>query len=185
MATNDNLPDQHPDNTIGRQPTPEEVARRDGYVQGRTDENYVQDSARGQERAVAQARANDSAASGIVFGLCIALLAAVAGGAIYFLMGDRTNVDPVSVPQIEKETIERETTVIEQEAPAPAVETPAAAPPDVNIQAPEVNVPDVNVTNEAPEAPANTEETAPNTAPETAPENPSTAPETDPNTDSE
>ena len=155
MATNDNLPNQHPDNIVGRKPTPEEVARRDGYVQGRTDENYVQDGVRGQERAIAQTRANDSAASGIVFGLCIALLAAGAGAAIYFLMGDRADVDPVVVPQIERErTIERETTVIEQESPAPAVEAPEVDVPDVNIQVPEVDVPDVNVTNEAPEAEA-------------------------------
>lgn len=167
MTTNDNLSNQQPDNTIGRQPTPEEVARRDGYVRGRNDENYVQDSVRSQERAVVQARANDSAASGIVFGLCIALLAAGAGAAIYFLMGDRTEVAPVTVPQIEREkTIERETTVIERESPAPTVDVPDVNVPDVNvpdvnIQVPEVDAPDVNITNETPEAPAENQEETP------------------------
>ncbi|MGB3789829.1 MAG: hypothetical protein WA949_17595 [Phormidesmis sp.] len=169
MAINDNLSNQPPDGVTGREPTPAEVARHDGYVQGRTDENYVQGGVRSQERAVAQARANDNAASGMVFGLCIALLAAGAGAAIYFLMGDRTDVVPVAVPQIQKEkTVEKETTVIERESSAPAINLPDVSVPDVNIQVPEVKAPDVNITNEAPAAPA---EPAPEPAAEPAPEN--------------
>ena len=153
MATNDNLSNQPPDGVTGREPTPEEVARHDGYIRGRNDENYVQGGVRSQERVVAQARANDSAASGMVFGLCIALLAAGAGVAAYFLMGDRTDVIPVTVPQIEKEkTTEKETTVIERETSAPAITLPDVNVPDVNIQVPETKAPNVNITNESPEA---------------------------------
>ena len=162
MATKDNLsnsPNPRLDGVTGREPTPEEVARRDGYVQGRSDENYVQGSVRSQERAVAQTRANDSAASGMVLGLFLALLAAGVGAAIYFLTGDRTSVEPVVVPQIERETtIERDTTVIERESPAPAVELPDVNVPDVNIQVPDVDVPDVDVTDETAAPAENAEE---------------------------
>ena len=133
----------------GRPATPEEVAQRDGYVQGRSDEHYVQRNLRDQERVVAQSRANDNAASGLVFGLIIALLAAGIGAAFYFLSGDRTDVVPVAVPQIQKETTtEKETTVIERDS------QPAVNLPDVQVNVPEVNVPDVNITNQTPAAPA-------------------------------
>ncbi len=162
MAINDDLSNQPPKGVTGREPTPEEVARHDGYIRGRNDENYVQGSVRSQERAVAQSRANDSAASGMVLGLCIALLAAGAGAAVYFLAGDRTEVAPVVVPQIEREkTTEKETTIIERESPAPAITLPDVNVPDVNIQVPDVNAPDVDVTNETPEAPAENKEETP------------------------
>ncbi len=140
----------------GREATPEEIARRDGYVKGRTDENYVQGGLRSQERVAAQAQVNDSAASGMIIGITIAVLAALVGAALYFLTGDRNNVAPVAVPQIERErTIEKETTVIEREVPSPDVSLPDVQVdvPDVQVNVPEVPAPDVNITNEAP-APA-------------------------------
>ncbi len=149
MAINNNPNDPNIDGIHGREATPEEIARRDGYVQGRTDEDYVQGVVRGQDRVNAQAVANDSAASGLVVGLMIALLAAGVGAAIYFLA--RPEPAPVvapkieKAPQVQKETI-REKTIIEKETPAPA--------PDVNISVPEAPAaPDVNITNQAP-APA-------------------------------
>ncbi len=143
MAINDRPSDQNLSGVRGREATPEEIAQRDGYVQGRTDENYVQQNLRGQERVIAQSRADDNAASGMLLGLFIALLAAGVGAALYFLGGDRTA--PVAVPQIQKETtIEKETTIIEKDNSQPAVELP-----DV-----QVDVPDVNITNEAPAEPA-------------------------------
>lgn len=146
MAINNNNPsDPNISGVQGRPATPEEIAQRDGYVKGRTDEHYVQNNLRDQDRAVVQSRANDSAASGLVFGLIIALLAAGVGAAFYFLSGDRSNIVPVAVPQIEKETTtEKETTVIERESPQAPVSLP-----DV-----QVDVPDVNITNETPAAPA-------------------------------
>ena len=54
MATDNNHPsDQDLSGVRGREATPEEIAQRDGYVRGRTDENYVQQNLRGQERAIA------------------------------------------------------------------------------------------------------------------------------------
>jgi len=123
----------------GRPATPEELARRDGYVKGRNDESYAQGTIRTHERIAAQSQANDSAASGLLVGLLVAVIAAGAGVALYFLTGDRTNPAPVAVPQIERETT-KETTVIEREAPSPDVSLP-----DVQINVPDVNVPDVNV----------------------------------------
>ncbi len=145
----------HPDNQdlpdmTGREATPEEIALRDGYVEGRNDEGYRQRNLHRQERAVAQAQANDEASSGVIFGLIIAVLAAGIGAAFYFLSGDRTNLVPVAVPQIQKET-----TIIEKQSPAaPAPAAPPVALPDVRINVPAVNVPDVNITNEVPAQPA-------------------------------
>lgn len=151
MTINNNPSDQGLEGVRGREATREEVARRDGYVQGRSDENYAQGTMRTQERMIAQERANDSAASGLLIGLLVALLAAGAGAALYFLTGDRTNVVPVSVPQVEKETT-RETTIIEREVQAPDVSLP-----DVQVDVPDVNLPDVNITNEVPEPAAEPE----------------------------
>lgn len=151
MAVDNNPNDENLEGVHGRPATPEEVAQRDGYVRGRNDENYVQRNLRDQDRVIAQARSDDSAASGMVFGLVIALLAAGVGAAFFFLSGDRTEPAPVAAPQIQKErVVEKETTIIEKQAPAPAVSIP-----DVQIDVPEIKAPDVNITNEAPEpAPA-------------------------------
>lgn len=114
----------------------EEAAKREGYVRGRNDENYVQRDLSARERSVVGA--NDSAASGLVFGLIVAMLAVLIGGAFYFLSGDRgNNVVPVAVPQTETETTN------EIKLPDVNVEMP-----DVNV--PDVNVPDVNITNQTP-----------------------------------
>ncbi|MEN8446348.1 MAG: hypothetical protein ABG776_15210 [Cyanobacteria bacterium J06555_13] len=111
----------------------EEAAKREGYVQGRSDENYVQRGVRSQERAIANARSTDNAASGMVFGLVIALLAALVGGGFFLLSGDRTtNVVPVSVPDVETPSV----TEIEL--------------PDVEVNVPDVEAPDVNITETAP-----------------------------------
>ncbi|MGB3765629.1 MAG: hypothetical protein WA947_03650 [Phormidesmis sp.] len=164
MAIN-NPNDPNIDGVKGREATPEEIARRDGYVQGRTDENYVQGAVRGQERVNAQAAANDGAASGLIVGLTIALLAAGIGAAVYFLSSPEPT--PVAAPEIEQtpqvqKEVVREKTIIERE-------TPASAPaPDVNISVPETPTPDVNIINQEP-APAAEPAPASAPAPEPAP----------------
>ena len=166
MAINNNPSDSNLGGVHGRGATPEEIAKRDGYVQGRTDENYVQRNVRSQERIAAQAAADNNAVSGLLVGMIIALLAAGVGAALYFLTGDRSNVVPVEVPQIdrEKETIiEKETTIIEREAPTP----------DVSLPDVQVDTPDVNIVNESPEPVAEPEPVAapePVTEPEPAAE---------------
>ena len=160
MTINNNPSETNMSGIHGRPATPEEIAQRDGYVKGRSDEHYVQRDLRDQERVIAQSRANDNAASGLVFGLIIALLAAGIGAAFYFLSGDRTDVVPVAVPQIQKETTtEKETTVIEKDS------QPAISLPDVQVNVPEVNVPDVNITNQTPAAPVAEPVAAPEAAP--------------------
>lgn len=137
----------------GREATPEEIARRDAYRQGRSDANYAQNQLRNQEQAAAYAREESSAASGVVVGLLIALLAGAVGVALYFLTGSRSNPVPATAPTIERESvIERETTVIERDNPAPdvslpdvQVEVPEVSVPDVNVNVPEVNAPDVSL----------------------------------------
>ncbi len=159
----------------GRPATPEEIARRDGYVKGRSDENYAQGTIRTHERIAAQSQANDSAASGLLVGLLVAVVAAGAGAALYFLTGDRPNPAPVAVPQIERETT-KETTVIEREVPASDVSLPDVQinVPDVNV--PEVDAPDINITNESPEPAAEPKsEPAAEPAAESAPEQPADA----------
>ncbi len=158
-TTNDDINSQELSGVQGRPVTPEEVARHDGYVEGRTDESYAQGTLRTQDRTAAQAQANDSAASGLLIGLLVALIAAGAGAALYFLTGDRTEPAPVAVPQIEKETV-KETTVIEREMPSSDVSLP-----DVQINVPDVAVPDVNV----PDININNEVAAPTTEPAAEP----------------
>ncbi len=148
MAIHDQSDSQNLHGITGREATPEEVALRDGYVEGRSDEGYQQRDLRRQERAVVQAQANDQASSGVIFGLIVAVLAAGIGATFYFLSGDRTNLVPVAVPQVQKET-----TIIEKQSPAaPAPAAPNVTLPDVRINVPEVKAPDVNITNEAPPA---------------------------------
>lgn len=133
-------------NVTGREATDAEIARRNAYVKGRNDENNVQRQVRGYERASVQAQANDSAASGLLVGLLIALLAGGVGAMLYFMGGDRTA--PVSLPETDIDVTEVE--VPEVEAPDINMEVPEVEVPDV--EAPEVEVPEVNA--EAPEAPA-------------------------------
>ena len=168
MAINNNPNNPNIDGVRGREATPEEIARRDGYVQGRNDENYVQGAVRGQERAVAQQAANDGAASGLVVGLAIALLAAGVGAAVYFLSSDSTPTPVVApeveqVPKVEKEII-REKTIIERNNTT----TPAPAP-EVNVESPQAPAPDVNIINQepAPAEPAAEPEADPAAEPET------------------
>ncbi len=162
MASSNHPDNDNLDGVHGRPATPEEIAQRDGYARGRNDENYVQRNMREQERIIAQSRANDSAASGMVFGLVIALLAAGAGAAFFFLGGmgrDRPEITPAEAPQIQKEVIEKETTIIERQAPAVSL-------PDVQVDIPEIKVPDIDVTGESEPA---AEEPPATAEPEAAP----------------
>lgn len=170
MAINDN---PNIDGVRGREATPEEIARRDGYVQGRNDENVMQGTARSRERAAAQAAANDSAASGLIVGLIIALLAAGVGAAVYFMA--RPEPTPVVAPEVDREPQvqreiirEKETTVIERD------NSTSAPAPDVNISVPETPAPDVNIINQEPEPAAAEPAAEPASEPAPAAESPAT-----------
>ena len=112
-------------------PTPSEsAAKREGYIQGRSDESYVQNVARSRARFVDRIQVRESSGTGIIFGLVIAGLALAIGGLFYVANMDRGGVTPVVLPDVDV--------------------------PDVQVEVPEVDVsvPDVNVTNEVPAAPA-------------------------------
>lgn len=172
MPTN-NVNDSSINGIQGREATPEEIARRDGYVQGRNDENYVQGSVRAQERAAAQTAANDGAASGLIVGLMIALLAGAVGAAVYFLSTDSTT--PVVAPEVEQAPkVERE--IIKEKTIIERNNTTTPAPtPEVNVETAPAPAPDVNIINQEP-APA---EPAPATEPAAeSTEQPATEPAT-------
>lgn len=159
MTTNYNEPDnQNLSGVKGRRATPEEVARRDGYVQGRKDENSLNYTL--NHRQVATQERADGVANGVIIGLIVALLAGGIGAALYLLSSER-NVVPVSVPGSNETRTEIKLPDVNVEAPdvkVPEVRLPDVQVPDVNVQVPEVQMPDVNVTNQVPSA---TDETMP------------------------
>lgn len=146
MAINNTPDEQNIEGVRGRPATPEEIAQRDGYVRGRQDESHVQRDLRDRDlreydRVIAQSRANDNAASGVVFGIAIAVVAAGVGIAAYFLLGGNDNsLTPAEAPPVQRETVIERETIIERPNAAPAESLP-----DVQI-----DVPDVNTVNEAP-----------------------------------
>ena len=111
-------------------PTPSEAAaKREGYIQGRTDESYVQNVARTRARFIDRVQIRESSGTGVIFGLVIAGLALAIGGLFYVANMDRGGSVPVVLPD--------------------------AAVPDVQVDVPDVDVsaPDVNVTTEVPANP--------------------------------
>lgn len=112
-------------------PTPSEsAAKREGYIQGRTDESYVQNVARARARFIDRVQIRESSGTGVIFGLVIAGLALAIGGLFYVANMDRGGSVPVVLPE--------------------------ADVPDVQVEVPDVDVsvPDVNVTTEVPASPA-------------------------------
>lgn len=135
MTQNPNEPYIDPNTVKGRPATSEEQAYRDGYVSGRVNEDRAQANLRIQRDADSRARASNDAASGLLIGVLVALIAAAIGGIAFYLSRD------TAVPETQAPT--ENNTVIE----TPQVEPPEVEVPDVNV-----TVPDVNIT--APEAPA-------------------------------
>lgn len=125
-----------------------EVAYREGYRTGRDSERLYQQEA-------SSVREENSAASGLIIGLALASLAALAGGTIYFLnarnepskqTAPATQVVPVPVPDnSQPRTNNKETTIIERtidktQKAIPVPQQPAtnsdAKAPKINIQLP-------------------------------------------------
>ena len=119
----------------GRPATPDEVAYRDGYVQGRV----AQDNA--QRAAHARAQADSSAANGFLWGLLVVVIAVTAGGVFYYM--GRGDIESPETPEVNVETPDApDVTNINLEAPEL---------PEINVETPEL--PEVNV--DAPELPGN------------------------------
>src|SRR5919199_1430780 len=126
----------------------DEVAYQKGYQTGRNSERLLQE----ETYAV---REENSTASGLMLGLALASIAALAGGTIYFLnarnepiqqTAPSTQVVPVPVPNnSQPRSSNKETTIIERtidrtREAVPVPQEPAKAPeapaPSVNIQLP-------------------------------------------------
>lgn len=147
----------------GRQATPQEVAYRDGYVQGKVNEYHEQRYRRAKDAQIhehrARVRENESAASGLLLGL---LLAAILGtaGAIFYFMG-RDSVEP---PVINPEPAQPEsnqsnaepgnTTIIERTVERTERAAPRSSTvdlPDVNVQLPNPTEAEATQTTPAPQ----------------------------------
>lgn len=101
----------------------EEAARRQGYVEGRQDESFVQ-----AQRPVVTTDSSSGSAAGLILGLLIAGLA-IGIAAFAFLGNGREQ--PVSVPDVNN-------TVTDIELPDVDVEVPDVQAPDVDVEVPEV-----------------------------------------------
>jgi hypothetical protein len=142
----------------------QEVGYREGYRTGR-------DSERLYQQEVSSAREENSAASGLIIGLALASLAALAGGAIYFF-NDRnepvqqpapaTQVVPVPVPDnSQPPTTNKETTVIERTIDRTQKAVPVPQQPATNSGA---NAPNINIELPTPQQQGSVNETSPSPA---------------------
>lgn len=123
----------------------QEVAYREGYRTGRDSERIYQQEA-------SSVRKENSAASGLIIGLALASLAALAGGTIYFLnarnepveqTAPTTQVVPVPVPdRSQPPTSKTQTTVIERtiDRTQKAVPVPQQPATNSDTKAPNINI---------------------------------------------
>lgn len=123
----------------------QEVGYQEGYRTGRDSERLYQQQA-------SSVREENSAASGLIIGLALASLAALAGGAIYFLnarnepvqqTAPATQVVPVPVPdRSQPPTSKTETTVIERtiDRTQKAIPVPQQPAPNSGANAPNINI---------------------------------------------
>ncbi|MEO1093808.1 MAG: hypothetical protein AAFX01_02765 [Cyanobacteria bacterium J06638_28] len=143
----------------GRKATADEVAYRNGYVQGRSIEMQAHDRAAAYERRRAQKAADNSLTTGLLLGLLITGVAGIVGGIIYFYNPQSTTA-PVAAPETTPETettpaqVENNTTIIERTIERTREIVPA--PSDISLPDVEINRPSGNTTEPTP-----TDESAP------------------------
>lgn len=127
-----------------RKAEPDEVAYRDGYVQGRASERNLQSTNRQLEYTNQRVREDNQAVSGVVVGLVLASIVGAIAGILYFLSQnpavapapEATQAQPVAP---EPPVIERQTTVIERTVDrVREVEPPAVPEVEVNIPSPQL-----------------------------------------------
>ncbi len=135
------------------------LAYRDGYLHGRDTENRIQE----ENRIV---RENNSAATGLLYGITITALLGLIGGAIFLLTHrDQPSTRPVQVVPVpnmsQPQSPQRQTTIIERTVnrtrevvPAPQQQAPAteAAPEAQTSPAQPGAVEPENTENEAQES---------------------------------
>ena len=143
------------DKTVkGRPASPEEIAYRDGYVRGRATEETAQRRYQRlenlQAEQIARSRANESASSGILLGLLLAIIAACIGGVAYYIARE-PEAATTDAP------VERETTIIERTIEnsreviqnPPEVNLPTIEAPDIEVNVPELPGADSSAPTEA------------------------------------
>lgn len=168
MSTrNTNPRNQDFDTSINARPvTKDEVAYRDGYVNGKSTEQLEQERRRAEEARIyeenARLRADNGVSTGLILGVVLAAVAVVVG-AVAYVYSDANDGRLIPVPQApapEAPAPEptNETTIIErtiertQEAvPVPTAPAPTVEPPDINV---ELNNPVAPAPSAAPETPS-------------------------------
>lgn len=136
-----------------------EVAYREGYQTGR-------DSERLSQQETYSAREENSAASGLIIGLALASLAALAGGTIYFLNARNEPVEKtapstqvVPVPDnSQPRTNNKETTIIERTIDKTQKAIPVPQQPATNSDA---DAPNINIELPTPQQQGSKNETNP------------------------
>jgi hypothetical protein len=141
-----------------------EVGYQEGYRTGRDSERIYQQEA-------SSVREENSAASGLIIGLALASLAALAGGAIYFLntrnepveqTAPTTKVVPVPVPdRSQPPTSKTETTVIERTVDRTQKAVPVPQQPATNS---DTKAPNINIQLPSPQQQGSVNETNPSPA---------------------
>ena len=136
---NPNQQKQPLDPTVrGRMVTPEEVAYRDGYVQGQVREDRLHRQELRLRQEQQRAAANSNTTAGVFFGVLIFIVTALVGGTFWAIA--RNSSDTAPAPQSpetldQSETPQSETTIIERTREiVPSV--PEVVQPDIDITLP-------------------------------------------------
>lgn len=137
-----------------RKATPDEIAYRDGYVEGQSSERsqalrdqYAREQYARDQYAREQIRESNGVANGMLIGLSLAVIAGLVASAIYFVNRSESPAPqtPVTAPA-SPQPQQRNTTIIER-----TIERTREATPDVQV--PDVQVPDVQINVPEPAAP--------------------------------
>lgn len=137
----------------GRKVTADEVAYRNGYVQGRSIEMQAHDKAMAHERHRAQRAADNNLATGLLLGLLVTGVAGIVGGIVYFYNPQNATA-PVEAPEAVTETetaptqVENNTTIIERTIERTREIVPA--PSEISLPDVEINLPSGNTAEPAP-----------------------------------
>lgn len=123
-----------------RKATPDEVAYRDGYVEGQSSERSqaLRDQYARDQYAREQIRESNGVANGMLIGLSLAVIAGLVASAFYFVNRSESPAPqtPVTAPA-SPQPQQRNTTIIER-----TIERTREAAPDVQVPDVQINVPE-------------------------------------------
>lgn len=169
--------------TVNSRPvTPDEVAYRDGYVQGKSAEQLEVDRRRAidarRHEENARLRADNGVSTGVILGFVLAAIAAIFGGVLY-LYNNNDSPSPIAptpdatTPEATSPEPTNETTIIERTIERTQEVIPAPAPS--RVEPPQINVEVAPAPAPAP-APAAAPAPAPAPDSQAQPEQPATQP---------